>query len=297
MSEANVLTSENSAAFYAKELNLDTAPIVADEKSEPVVEENTEIETENEPEKEIKEVGKDNKSDKLNKRFSELTKQREQALELAQTERQAREQAEQRARDLENKLNPPKVDNPVGQEPQPSQFTDAFEYAKALSQWSAENALAQRDKQEAEKRANDARELVVKTWTERQNAIKTEILDYEDVISNSAIMVSDQIRDSIIESDVGPKVLYYLATHPDEAENLKSLSVGAALRALGKIEAKLEQTTTPTTSKPAAEVSKAPAPITAIKNASGSADVPVDSKGEFVGTYEQWKTLRRSGKI
>lgn len=291
MSEATVVTSENSAEFYSKKLDLEPIKAEAEppkEEAEPVIEEPTPEEPE-EPATEAEEP----KPNKLNKRFSELTKQREQALETAQRERERAEQAEQKARELELKLNPPKNDG-IGPEPKPEDYTDPFVYAKDLSEWSTNKALNDRDLQEQEKRAADARELVVKTWTERQQKVKDEIPDYEEVMASAdSIMVSDQVRDAIIESENGPQLAYYLATHPDEAESLAKLSVQGALVRLGKLEAKLEIPE----AKPAPEISKAPAPIAPLKSTNSIPELPVNSAGEFTGTYAQWKKLRQEGKI
>lgn len=293
MSEATVVTSENSAEFYSKKLDLEPVKTEAEppkEEAEPVIEEPESQVEEEEPAPEAEEP----KPNKLNKRFSELTKQREQALETAQRERERAEQAEQKARELELKLNPPK-NGEIGPEPQPSDYTDAFLYAKDLAEWSTGKALKERDVQEQEKRAADARELVVKTWTERQEAVKSEIPDYEEVMASAdSIMVSNEVRDAIIESENGPQLAYYLAKNPQEAESLAKLSVQGALIRLGKLEAKLE---TPDKSAPAPEISKAPAPIAPIKTTNSVPELPVNSAGEFTGTYAQWKKLRQEGKI
>ena len=136
---SQVLTSENSQEFYANRLGLadqpeveavETEPTEEAERSEPVIEE-----------KEQEEKPKGNP--KLERRFSEITKQREEARKEAQQERQAREALEARLAALERQPAPqaPKVD----EEPQPSQFNDAFEYAKALAEFTADRNIVKRD--------------------------------------------------------------------------------------------------------------------------------------------------------
>lgn len=284
---ANVLTSENSEEFYSNRLGLaDEAPVEADPveetpESEPIEEAEEQSGQESE---ETKATEEKKPNPKLEKRFSELTKQREDARKEAQREREQREQLESRLKELEQRANP----TPVYQEnekPQPYQFTDAFEYAEALSEWSAEQALLNRDKQEAERRANQDRQKMLNEWQSRLDAAKTELPDYEDMVASSDVQVSDAVRDAILESDVGPRILYHLAENPDVAEKLNAGSMISALRQIGKLEAQFEKKEAPVAEfKPSVARSKAPAPINPIKGSSGVVDVGVDTNGEFHGT-------------
>ena len=94
-----VITSENQAEFFAQKLGLapEETTEAADE-AEPI-----ESEVENEPEAEDEAPATENerKPTKLQARFSELTKQREQARANAQRERDAREALEVRLQALE----------------------------------------------------------------------------------------------------------------------------------------------------------------------------------------------------
>jgi hypothetical protein len=116
------------------------------------------------------------------------------------------------------------------------------------------------------------------------------------MVSSSDIVVPNHIRDAILESDVGPQILYHLASNQDQARTFNDMSAAQALRAIGKLEAKFEKSET---SKPERSVvkSKAPAPINPIKSSNATADNLVNSKGEFHGTYAAWKAARQAGKI
>lgn len=331
---AVVLTSENSEAFYAGRLGLPppepaAAPAASAEDS---------AKTAGEPAKEsgkeaapaATEPGTDEQQDsqhpdpekrqKLNLRFSELSKQRDEAKALAEkhaaeakAEREARELAEKRAKELEAKVNPPaeKPADPIGPKPQPGQFKDAFEYAEALAEWSTEKALHERDAKEAEARQQAEAEARVSAFKERQEAAKAAIPDYEEVIKASPVVVSAEVREAILESDVGPQVLHYLAKNPDVADKLAKMSVGRAMREFGKLEtalAKGDKPAAPSASaspqgaaKPAAavsEISRAPAPITPLRSSAGAEPAPlIDDKGVFHGTYADWKKARMEGKI
>ena len=282
---SSVLTSENSGDFYAQKLGLAKEPeaVAVEETPEPVA--GTQ---QSEPEAEIAKPTEETEkkpNPKLEKRFSELTKQREQARQEAERERQRARELEDRLTALEKGNQPVKVEDP-DQEPQPSEFTDAFEYARALAKYAADNALKNRDKIETERKLNEA-------WKSKVEAAKSELPDYEAMVASSDITVSDQVRDAILESDNGAKILYHLAENPEIAEKINSLSVISALREIGRIEAGFEK---PVEVKPVVKRSNAPAPITPIRGGT-NVDVPLTSDGEFTGTPAQWKELRRSGKI
>ena len=292
---SQVLTSENAAEFYANRLGLAESPAETEavEETEPEAEE-----TQSEPkeaEKEANQEGERKQNPKLEKRFSEITKQREEARKEAQTERQARVELEQRLAALEQQRQPQQAVN-VDPEPQPSQFNDAFEYAKALAEYSTEKALAERDRQMAQQREQEAQQKIIQSWAQKVQEAKAELPDFDDLVASSDVVVNNAVRDAILESDVGPKILYHLAENNDLAKKIASLSPNAALREIGKLEAKFE--VNPETKQTAPVVrSKAPAPIQPIRGGQGKADVPISADGEFHGSYQAWKAARKSGKI
>jgi len=295
---ATVVTAENLAEFNAQKLGLaePTAPTEAapeaEASAEPVAEETPSEPPVAEGEATAKEERKQNP--KIERRFSEITKQREEARAEARKEREAREALEARLKAIETQATPQKAES-SNEKPKPENFTDAFEYAEALASWTAEQTLAKRDREELERRANEQRQLAVKAWADRVTAAKSELPDFDDMVQSSDVVVTDPIRDAIMESDVGPKILYHLAENPEFAQKLNGMSVISALREIGKLEARYE---TKPQSKPSAAVkSNSPEPITPIKAASTGRDVEVDSNGEFRGTYAQWKAARQAGRI
>jgi len=160
-----VLTSENAAEFYAERLGL------ADRANETVAVEETPAEpvqeaqqSEPEEQEEAKTTEEKKPNPKLERRFSEITKQREEARAEARREREAREALEARIKALEQP-KPTVVEE--DQEPQPSQFQDAFEYAKALAEYTADKRIAEMKKQEAEERAAQERQKVIESWRVR----------------------------------------------------------------------------------------------------------------------------------
>ena len=285
---SQVLTSENSAEFYSNRLGLaDTTPV------EAVPTEPTEVKEQNEPiAEEQSKTTEEQKPNRLEKRFSDITKQREMARAEADRERTRASELEAKLKELEARVSP-KPNETV--KPRAEQFTDAFEYAEALAKYSTEEALRERDKQEFERRLADDRAKTFEAWNKRQAQVKAELPDYEDMLASSDVVVSDQLRDAIFESETGPRILYHLAENPEVAEKLSKMSTLSALRELGKIEARLEKA-------PQEEVkpvvrSNAPKPISPLRATSAASEVPLDSEGRFTGTFQQWREARKAGKI
>ena len=286
---SHVLTSDNSAEFYANRLGLADQPEVEAVQAEPteVVEERSEPEIEKEQEEKPK------ANPKLERRFSEITKQREEARKEAQQERQAREALEARLAVLERQPAPqaPKVD----EEPQPSQFNDAFEYAKALAEYTADQRIGEMRRQDAEAKQAQERQKVIETWASKVQAAKASMPDFDDIVASSDVVVNDDIRDAILESDVGPQILYHLAENDDVAKRIAGLTPKQALREIGKLEARFEVKETKPEPTPITR-SKAPAPINPLRG-SNPADVPLSANGEWHGTFQAWKEARKAGKI
>ena len=289
----NVLTSENSAEFYANKLGLADQPEV-----EAVVEETpaepTEVEEQSEPvadnEEKVTEERKPNP--KLEKRFSELTKQREQLRKEAEEERSKREELEARLKALESQAAP-RQEQSRDEKPRPDQFVDAFEYAEALADWSAENAVMRARQEDVEKKLAEERNKVIEGWNKRLNATKTELPDYEEMVASSDVVVSDQVRDAILESDVGPRILYHLAENPEIAEKISKSSLITALREIGKLEARFEKNE-PKEVKTVAKKSNAPAPISPLKGTSSEQAVITDTDKM---TFAQYKAMRQAKRI
>ena len=285
----NVITSDNSAEFYANRLGLADQPEVEAVQTEPteVVEERSEPEIEKEQEEKPK------GNPKLERRFSEITKQREEARKEAQQEREARQNLEQRLAALERQPAPqaPKVD----EEPQPSQFNDAFEYAKALAEFTADKRIGEMRRQDAEAKEAVERQKVIETWASKVQQAKASLPDFDDIVASSSVVVNDDIRDAILESDVGPQILYHLAENDEIAEKIAGLNPKQALREIGKLEARFEAKETKSQAAPNVR-SKAPAPINPLRG-SNPADVPMSANGEWHGTFQAWKEARKAGKI
>ena len=290
---ANVVTSENLAEFNAKRMGLaDSKPSEAAPVAEPPEVDNGQSEPV-EASEEATTTEDRKRNPKLEIRFEKITKQREEARAEAQKEREARESLEAKVRELESRSQPQKAQS--SEEPRPEQFTDMYEYAKALTDYKVDQRLGE-EKQKVEQAKIEAqRQEVINTWTKRVQSAKSEIPDFEEMVGSADVTVSNEIRDAIFESDVGPQLLYHLAENPEIAEKLQGMTLTTALRTIGKLEAQFEKTESQT--KTVVGRSKAPAPINPIRSAANGRDVPLTSDGKFEGSYQAYKAARMAGRI
>ncbi len=295
---SSVVTSENLADFNADKLGLasessPTAAEVDENPSEPAAQDG-----QNEPklaDDEATGTEEKKQNPKLEKRFSELTKARKEAEAQAAEERTKREGLEARLAALES-IKAPTQAPESNQKPTPDNFKDAFEYAEALADWSAEQALVRREQEVKQKEVEAKREKVISTWQQKLESTKAELPDYEDMVASSTVTVNDTVRDAILESDVGPRILYELASDDEMAEKLSTMTTSSALKLIGKLEAQFEKTEAPAKAerKSVAAKSNAPEPIRPLRSTGGVADVAMD--GEKL-SFQQWKAGRLAGKI
>ncbi len=317
----SVVTSENLAAFTAKKLGLEqvaTLETKVAEVAKPEDKKAADAEAEKAADKEAEEeeIKVKKQNPKIERRFSQITEQRKKAEAAAESakaeakkEREGREKAEQEREAIRAKYEPKEVE--LGPEPQLDLYSDKSQFMKDHAKWAGDKAIRERDAEQAAERRKVADEARIKTWNERQAAARKETPDYDAKISESGVKVSEQVKDAIIDSDVGPKILLYFATEDGakEAERIGKLTVGGALRAIGKLEAKFADEAEKANAAAAkvqsdkqpiaalAEISKAPAPISPLRGSGAAVALPVNSAGEFTGTYEQYKELRKSGKL
>ena len=284
---ANVLTSENSTEFYANKLGLaEDSPTEAVENTEPVDEiKQSEPEVVENEEKVVTEEPKP----KVKMRFDEVTKQRDIAKQEAEQARIRTQELEQELKAIKSQAVPKEQSR--DEKPRPDQFVDAFEYAEALADWSAENAVMRARQEDVEKMKQAERAKVIDTWNKKLEATKSELPDFDDMVASSDVVVSDQVRDAILESDVGPRILYHLAENQELAEKISKSSLITALREIGKLEAKFEKTEPV---KSVAQKSKAPAPISPIKAGTSEQAIITDTDKM---TYSQYKAMRQAKRI
>lgn len=277
MSTAN--TADTTTARHAEPVKVETSETIAAMYSgtPPKVEAPKD---EQPPKDENGNGGQEGKKNRFQERISELVEKRREAESKA--ERAEREMQEMRAR-LEALQAQPE---PAKQEPKPTRdaFSTEDDYIEALTEWKAGQAIAKREQETREAQARRHQEELAAQWKRNQEKAKAEIDDYAEVVGKSEVVLPGHLHQAIIESEIGPHLAYYFAKHPDEAKRFAAMSATTALRQLGKLEDRMmeEPDKKP---EPVIEKSKAPPPVTPVKD--GRALDPGPAK-----SFEEYKARR-----
>lgn len=287
-----VVTGDTILAFQEERLGLNTEPEeVVETVEEPVVESDADEVEEHEEEPQESDPQDEHKA-KVKNRFVKLREQRNQARELAAQEAAKRTEYEAKIRELEEKLSP-KIDPAKDEKPDPNKYTDLDTFTNDLEKWKERQVKQQIEREAKEKVEREQAETIAKSWQQRLTEVKKEFDDFDDVVTNSTVQVSDQVRQAILESDVGPRILYHLADNPDVAEKIGKMTVIGALREIGRLEERLQTKQTKPAPIKTVEVSKAPPPINPIRGESVATD---EGDGENLSIH-RYKELRKAGKI
>jgi hypothetical protein len=171
------------------------------------------------------------KKDSPEKRIAKVVYEREQARQEAVREREQREALAAELEALRKGQSPAAASVvPAGEKPTLKVFTesgryetyeDAVEaYQEARDDWKEAQWRQKAEAQQAEE-TSQARQ---KAWMERQTAFTATTPDYQEVVGANSLWISDAMIGAILESEHGPAVLYFLATHPEEATQLAAES-------------------------------------------------------------------------
>jgi hypothetical protein len=248
-------------------------PKVEETKDEPKAEVQQETQEEVRDDKtdegqERDESGKFKPKNATQARIDELTRQKHEAAReaaywrgLAESQRAAKETTQ---------------DRPTGK-PSADSYENHEDFVEALTDWKLEQKLAEHDSRQQER-------AKASTWQERATAARAEMPDFEEVMASSTAPMSHAMAEAIKESEMGPKVAYHLAMHPEEAARLANMSPTSAIREIGKIEATLSAAKA--APAPAPRVTTAPKPADPIGSGRSTAGDPGKMSQ---ADYEEWR--------
>lgn len=202
-------------------------------------------------------------TEKPSKTFSQEELDEQIGKRLARERRKwEREQAKQQ---------PAQVQQPMQAEGEPkkpdiSTFRTVEEYDAAMEQYAEQKltfreAKKAREQQEASFRRE--REEIISTHDERQDAARDKYQDYDQVVSNPKLPITEFMADAILVSDIGPEIAYHLGKNAKEADRIARLPPIAQAKEIGKLEAQL-------LADPPQKPSSAPKPIKPVTRASGN---------------------------
>jgi hypothetical protein len=241
------------------------------------------------------------KPSKAQQRINELVRARYEAEGRTKA-------AQDRAAALEQQLaerqaTPPTLVRPApvadAGEPKPEDYETYEAFMSASIDYRAERIVqarlttalaAEHTRQQAAEQTRAADQIRA-NYNERTADTRAQHADFDAVVGQD-LPVSPVMEHVILTSEVGPEISYYLGQHPDECAALAAISGPDAIRAMGKLEARVEATLesagtspAPTPSRPS--TSKAPPPITPVRAASTASTLDPEKMD-----YQQYKKYR-----
>lgn len=160
------------------------------------------------------------------------------------------------------------------------------ERAAAYIDGLVEQRLTQREAQ--------AREAAAQAdFAKRAQEVRALHPDFDEVVMGvEHIPVPPALQRALLTSEVGPRIMYELASNPAELARISALPPIDAAREIGRLEARASGTATPKQSpKPATRKAAAPAPITPV-----TARGPTTVKSVSQMSYEEYNAWRDSQK-
>jgi len=138
-----------------------------------------------------------------------------------------------------------KVDGKTLPRPEEKDFKTYSEYVEALTDWKTDRKLEAAEAKRSEQAGQSERDKASKAITDAHNArvdeAKTRYPDWEKSFDG---LTDDSFTDPMViyifESERGPDITYYLATHREELKRIRDLTPLKQAAALGRIEDQLE---------------------------------------------------------
>lgn len=208
----------------------------------------------------------------------------------------------------------PKIDD-VDAKGQPK-YADYDAFSQDLRKWDREQALIEfqdaNAKTQREQQQRQAQETISREWSRRCEETAKDLPDFQEVALDTSIPIkAGSIVDVfLLDSDLGPRLLYHLAKHPAELERIQGkpsaydkngvvtafaggLNPIAQARELSKLEAKLSGSGGGAASGSARPVSQAPRPP---HQSSGKGTVTKDAVKEAAEKNDQTTFNRASNE-
>lgn len=242
----------------------------------------------------------------INKKHRAMMEAKEAASDaetFAETQYRERKAAEKRADELEARLKAleskaaPKVEEAV--EPQPQDFKDGVEFARALAKFEADKAVKAYQQLQAETRQKADAAALDAARIARNKAFAQTVDDYEETVASLTdhdLVVPPVMGQYLMESEASAALMYYFAKHPSEFEAIAQLSPIKAIAAMGKLEIKLEPKVE-SKDEPKVDVkserSRAPTPITPVTGNQGTVDKPL-AEMNTRETIEYWEARNKA---
>jgi hypothetical protein len=236
---------------------------------------------------------------RIDKLTATIYEQRAQMQQLLDMNRQLLEQTK-----------PPPA--PLPPRPKHADFDTDEEYEDALYDWrqiKSERAAAEKNpKQPASpngpKGANGqpvVDPVKVKAYREQETAAKAKYSDFDQVVNNPNLMVSDAMVQLVLKNKSGAELAYWLGKHPNESARIALLPADEVAVEIGKVVGRLEAAPkgpAPKKKPPEpplhAKPSKAPAPMTPVGGKAQAVKDPSKMSMEEYAKYMDQKERKKN---
>lgn len=246
-----------------------------------------ETETETDTEKgEPKKSGFKKRIDKLTRRNSE------QEFRIAQLEYQIQNGITNKQEQQEQKV--PKVEEIEEiAEPNIDDFEEYSEYIKQLTKYQVNEERKAHNLQVHEAAVRKEADEITKKYRDRLEEAKKRYGEKQwNALSKSEIPMSITMRSEIMQSEVGPDILFFLHHNEEEAKRINNLTPLGQVKELTKLEIKVSNKLADKNGKPKTEasgsISKAPAPIKPIDSKTDGKTIRDPNKMTF-NEYKAWR--------
>jgi hypothetical protein len=184
--------------------------------------------------------------------------------------------------------------------PTPDGYQTYEEYVEDLTDWKVEQRETARQAEDERRAAEEAETELAKGFKTRIADAEKKYGDFKEVAAAEDLMLSPAMQQVIRESPAGLDVAYYLGQHREEADAIFEMTPLDAIRALGRIEGKIEaaeqaKTKAPETkpAAPAAKPSNAPKPIAPVSGTKAGGQPSINDE-TLASDYNAWEKVRKA---
>lgn len=164
-------------------------------------------------------------------------------------------------------------------QPKVDDYTSYDQYLEALADWKVDQKLQAREAQTAEAKTKSDKEAVQRTHFAREQKFRESHDDFDAVMNNPALAISESMVEAAFRSEKGPELLYYLGNNPEESARIANMHPYQAAMEMGRLEAALSQ--------PTRNQTGAPEPIETVSGGGNTASVDPDKM-----STEEWLKWR-----
>jgi hypothetical protein len=228
------------------------------------------------------------KRERLDRRFAELTSERDEARRLlAEARGGAPKPAEQQPAAAA-------VPDPKDPEPVLEKYTDYLQWQKDWNRWAIRAEARKLQAESDQRKAADTQRAAAAAWDAKQSKARDSHEDYDEVALDRNLPITNVMGQAITDADNGAELLYWLGENPKEAARIAGLSAIAQVREIGKLELKLSSTPAEEKAPEAKAISNAPRPVKALAGAAAQSTAVKNLEGMSQSDYRKY---RETGQI